>query len=144
MAQALRFCRSAQHLILHRYCQRYSLWSDPLCQQCSNRLIQARTRNALTRALSLFNPFVLTEIIGHDALTPALMIAHGHAFSALPADDEPPVRAQALPVAEKNAGESRLDYSLPVVPRFSRSPPSSCTPREPPSPGQTTLTRVHR
>jgi len=39
--------------------------------------------------LSLFNTFVLTEIIGHDALTPALMIAHGHPFSALAADDEP-------------------------------------------------------
>jgi len=89
LAQALRFCRSAHDLLLHCYRQRYCFWGHPLSQKRSNRSIQARPRNALTGVLALFNTFVLTEIIGHDAPTAALMIAHRHAFSALAADDEP-------------------------------------------------------
>src|SRR5205085_7460634 len=89
MTQALRFCRSVHQLLLHRDGQRYCFWGDSLSQKRSNRSIQARPRKALTGMLTPLNAFARTQIIGHNALTAALMIAHAHALSTLAADDEP-------------------------------------------------------
>src|SRR5215469_7441337 len=88
MAQALRFCCAAHELLLHGDRQRKDFWGHAFDQQRSNRPIQISASNALTGRLSLLNLFVLTEIIGHDALASPLMIAHAHPFSTLATDDE--------------------------------------------------------
>src|SRR5437667_12452792 len=87
MAQALCFFRTLDDLILHGKRQRQDFWGNALHQKPSNRPIQVGARNALIGALSPFNTFVLTEIVGNNTLTPTLVIAHGHAFST-PATDE--------------------------------------------------------
>src|SRR5947209_18646008 len=101
MTQALRFCRSVHQLLLHRDGQRYCFWGHALCQKRSNRSIQARPRKALTGMLSLLNAFARTEIIGHNALTPALMIAHGHAFSTVTTDEETLQKRRSFPWRRK-------------------------------------------
>src|SRR5215469_4371802 len=89
MTQALRFCRSVHELLLHGDRQRQGFWSHVLDQQPCNGPIQPSPRKALPGRLSPLNALVCTQIIGHDALTAALMVAHRHAFSALAADEEP-------------------------------------------------------
>src|SRR5207244_1362764 len=83
MAQALRFCRALDEFVLHSQRQRQGCWGHSLHQKRPNRPIQVRAWNTLTGSLPPLNTFALTEIIGDDALPPALVVAHTHAFSTL-------------------------------------------------------------
>ena len=104
MAQAQRFVRPLDEFLLHRQCQCQGFWSHALQQQRPNRSIQGRTRNALTGSVSVLNAFVLTKIIGHDALPAALVVAHRHALATATADQAALVTALVPRVAGRSVG----------------------------------------
>src|SRR6266700_3386999 len=108
MAQSLCFRCSLDDLLLDRQCERQGFWRHTLYQKRSDHSIEVGTRNALTRRFSLFNAFVLTEVIGNDAFSPTLVIAYGHAFSTFAADDEPLYERRPFPWRRKALGSIGL------------------------------------
>src|SRR5689334_4899365 len=103
MTQALCFVRVLNHLVLNGDGQCQSLGCHTFHEKHSNRLIEIRTRNALTGWLSVLNAFARAVIIGNDALTASLVIAHSHPFSTGATHDESDVES-AVP---SRGGEKR-------------------------------------
>ena len=62
------------------------------------------------------NPRALAEIVRHDPLPAALMIADGHPFAAAATQHQPLQECRALPRGVQARAAHTPDYSRPVAP----------------------------